>query len=70
MKLRPELIGAKVYHPTLNINILIEEGKEDKYSKLGMDVFIRTKPKLQSNAKNTKRREHNIDTDVIGTDND
>lgn len=70
MKLRPELIGAKVYHPTLNINILIEEGKEEKYSKLGMDVFIRTKPKLQSNAKNIKRRKHNADTDAIGTDND
>ena len=70
MKIRPELIGAKVYHSTLNVNILIEEGKEEKYSKLGMDVFIRTKPKLQSNAKNTKRGKHNVDTDVDGTNND
>lgn len=67
-KLRKEIIGSKVYDPILNRNFVIEEGKEDIYYKLGLDVFVRpSKPKLQKNVKNRKKRSKRVDSDSNGT---
>lgn len=73
MKIRKELIGSKVFHKVLNKYIEIEEGKEETYQKLGMDIFEETsKPKLQrnKNAKNTKRRNNDNNANVDGAGND
>ena len=71
MKLRKELIGSYVYHKILNRNILIEEGKEEMYEKLGLDVFTkRPKPKLTKNVKDKKERHDDDNTDTNGIDDD
>lgn len=74
MKLKKELIGSKVWHVILNQYILIEEGNEEKYERLGMDVFEKKrKPKLQKrkrNDKDTSRRDNDIRDNGDGTDND
>ena len=58
MKIKKELIGSKVFCSIIRQFILIEEGNENKYFKLGLDVFEKAKkPKLQKNAKNTKKRD-------------
>ena len=51
MTIKKKYIGSKVYHPILDQFILIEEGKEETYEKLGFDIFVKPKkPKLQKNA--------------------
>jgi len=58
MKIKKELIGSKVFSSIIRQFILIEEGNENKYFKMGLDVFEKAKkPKLQKNAKNTKKRD-------------
>tara|TARA_R110000868_G_scaffold223829_1_gene475714 strand:- start:196 stop:420 length:225 start_codon:yes stop_codon:yes gene_type:complete len=70
MKIKKELIGSKVFCSVIRRFILIEEGNEDKYSKLGLDVFEKRKsPKLKKNAKNTEIGNDIIDSDSNGTDN-
>ena len=62
MKIKKELIGSKVFSSILRQFILIEEGNEKKYFKMGLDVFEKAKkPKLQKNAKNTKKLD-NVDS--------
>ena len=57
MTIKKKYIGSKVYHPILNQFILIEAGNEERYEKLGLDIFVTPKkPKLQKNEKNSKRR--------------
>jgi len=73
MKLKKELIGSKVWHSILNQYILIEEGNEEKYERLGMDVFEKKrKPKLQKakkDVKDSKRRDNDIRDNSDGADN-
>ena len=70
MKIKKELIGAQVFCSTLRQFFLIELGNEDKYSRLGLDVFEKRKqPKLQKNVKNTKKRNNVTSRDSHGTDN-
>ena len=70
MNIRKKLIGSKVFHKTLNQYILIEKGNEEKYEKLGMDVFTkRPQPKLQKNGKTRKKRSNNLDSNSDGIDN-
>lgn len=70
-KLRKNVIGSKVYHPILNRNFLIEEGNEEQYYRLGLDVFVRPqKPKLQKNDKTRKRRSKRDNSNGNGTNND
>ena len=48
MKIKKKFIGSKVFCSTIRQFILIEEGNEDKYYKLGLDIFVkRKKPILQ-----------------------
>lgn len=71
MKLRKDLIGSYVYHKILNRNILIEEGKEEMYEKLGLDVFTkRPKPKLTKNVKDKEERHDDNSVNINGIDND
>lgn len=73
MKLKKKLIGSKVWHSVLNQYILIEEGNEEKYERLGMDVFEkRRKPRLQKakNDKDSKKRNDDIRSDSDGTGDD
>jgi|31_taG_2_1085359.scaffolds.fasta_scaffold05899_3 hypothetical protein len=72
MKIQKKYIGAKVWHPILNQYIDIEVGNEEKYLKLGLDIFVKArKPKLQkkSNDQDSEKRNINNDNDVEGTDN-
>ena len=58
LKIKKEYVGSKVYHATLNKHFTIEEGNEELYEKLGLNVFeAKGKPKLKKDAKNTKRRD-------------
>ena len=59
-------------HPILRKYFLIEEGKEDLYARLGLDVFeTPKKPKLvKKDDKTRKRRSNNIRSNSNGTDND
>jgi hypothetical protein len=57
LKIKKNLIGAKVFHVTLNQYIEIEEGKEDLYENLGLNVFeTPSTPKLKRNAKKTTKK--------------
>jgi len=57
LKIKDELIGAKVFHKNLNKNILVEEGKEDFYEKIGLNVFETPEtPKLKKDAKKTTKK--------------
>jgi hypothetical protein len=58
LKIKTKLIGSKVFHPILRQMILIELGNEEKYYKLGLDVFVKQRqPKLQvTDEKTTKKR--------------
>ena len=70
MKIKKELIGSKVFCSVIRRFILIEEGNEDKYSKLGLDVFEKRKsPKLKKNVKNTESGNDIDSGDSNGTDN-
>ena len=69
MKIKKKLIGAKVFCPILRQYFLIEEGKEEKYLSLGLDVFDkRKKPKLQKNVKIAKGNDEYNSGDVDGID--
>jgi len=71
MKIQKKYIGAKVWHPILNQYILIESGNEEKYEKLGLDIFVKArKPKLQKNDKNRKGSSDNVRGNSDGADND
>jgi len=55
LKIKKKYIGSKVFQPILGQMILIEEGKEEKYYKLGLDIFTkRMNPVLQK--KTTRKR--------------
>lgn len=70
MKIKKKFIGSKVFCSTIRQFILIEEGNEDKYYKLGLDIFVkRKKPILQKNDTNSKKRNNNDNSDSDGTDN-
>jgi hypothetical protein len=71
MTIKKKYIGSKVYHSILNQFILIEAGKEERYEKLGLDIFVKPrKPKLQKNDKTSKRRNDNVRDDGDGTIDD
>tara|TARA_R110001606_G_scaffold56821_2_gene137666 strand:+ start:2605 stop:2829 length:225 start_codon:yes stop_codon:yes gene_type:complete len=71
MNIKKKYIGSKVFHPILRQFIKIEKGNEEKYSKLGLDIFTtRKKPKLQKNDKIETGRIDNVRDDIDGTDND
>jgi len=71
MKIAKKFIGSKVYHSILNTYIDIEEGNEEKYQKLGLDVFeAPKKPKLKKDAKTDKKREKHDNSNAKGSDND
>ena len=59
-------------HPILRQYFLIEEGKEEFYARLGLDVFeAPAKPKLvKKDDKTRKRRSNNIRNNGNGADND
>lgn len=61
MKIREELIGARVKSIFLNQWFKIEKGNEQMYHAIGLDVFENESPKLVKNAKNKK-----ISIDTIG----
>lgn len=70
MNIKKKYIGSKVFHPILRKFILIEKGNEEKYEKLGLDIFTqRRKPKLQKNDKDTKKRNDNVRGNGDGIDN-
>lgn len=54
MKIRKDLIGAKVKSLVLNQWFTIEAGKEETYKAIGLDVFEKESPKLVKNAKDKK----------------
>lgn len=69
-EIKKGLIGARVYCATLNQHIKIEEGQEEKYERLGLDIFVKKrKPKLQKNDKTEKKQHDDLRHDVEGTDN-
>ena len=73
MKIKTKYLGSKVYHPILEQMILIEKGNEERYAKLGLDIFVTPrKPKLQKkeNAKTTKRRDGGTSSNVGRKDDD
>lgn len=70
-EIKKGLIGARVYCANLNQHIKIEEGQEEKYFKLGLDIFDKKrKPKLQKNDKIEKEQHDDLRHDVEGTDDD
>jgi hypothetical protein len=72
MNIKKKYIGSKVFHPILRKFILIEKGNEEKYEKLGLDIFTtRRKPKLsKKDDKDTKKRNDNVRGNGDGIDND
>ena len=71
MKIKKKFIGTKVSCDIIRQHILIEEGNEEKYFNLGLDIFEKAKkPKLQKNVKNTKGNDINNNSDIDGTNND
>lgn len=61
MKIKKELIGARVKSIFLNQWFTIEEGKEEMYQAIGLDIFESNEPKLLKNVKNKK-----VSIDIIG----
>jgi hypothetical protein len=71
MNIQKKYLGTKVFHPILRQFILIEKGQEERYEKLGLDIFTkRKKPKLSIDDQTTKKRIDNVRDDVNGIDND
>lgn len=72
LKIKKNLIGAKVFHVTLNKYFTIEEGNEELYQKLGLNVFeTPSTPKLKKDAKKTtKKRNIKTSSDSDRTNND
>jgi len=71
MKIKKKFIGTKVSCDIIRQHILIEEGNEEKYFGLGLDIFEKAKkPKLQKNAKITKGSDEHNSGDIEGIDND
>lgn len=70
MKIKAELIGAKVFSTLFKRWIKIEAGQEQLYMDMQLfDVFEKTKPKLIKDAKNSKEFNINNDSDSDRTDN-
>lgn len=66
-KIKKKFIGTKVFHPIVNKYFLIEEGKEEYYNKLGLDIFIQPrKPKLIKDDKVKKGRHNKLRNDSNG----
>jgi len=64
MKIKENLIGAKVKSTFLDKWVTIEEGKEDLYVSMGlMDIFEDESPKIKKNAKNRKKSDELTDSD-------
>ena len=73
MKIKKEFIGSKCWSPVLSRFFVIEEGKEELYSNLGIfDIYEIEKPQLikKENVINTKKRNDAINSDGDGIDND
>lgn len=67
MKIKKNLIGAKVKSTFLDKWVTIEEGKEGLYLSMGLyDIFEDESPKIKKNAKNKKKSDEHIDSDSIG----
>ena len=71
MKIKKKYLNSKVFQPIIRQFVYIEEGNEDKYYSLGLDIFeTEKKPKLSK--KNDKTRKKSIDIvcdDINGVDN-
>lgn len=68
-EIKKGLIGARVYCAILNQHLTIEKGQEEKYERLGLDIFVKKrKPKLQKNDKTAKKQHDDVHNDVEGTD--
>ena len=71
MTIKKKHIGSKEFHPILRQFILIEEGQEERYEKLGLDIFVKPrKPKLEKNETTSKKRNIDDSGDGNGTVND
>ena len=67
MKIKKNLIGAKVKSTFLDRWVTIEEGKEDLYVSMGLiDIFEEESPKIKKNAKNRKKSDELTDSDSDG----
>lgn len=70
MKIKKELIGARVKSIFLNQWFKIEEGKEEMYQAVGLDIFESNEPKLLKNVKNKKVSIDTIGDNSNGINND
>lgn len=70
MKIKKEYIGTKVKSIFLNQWFKIEEGNENLYQAVGLDIFESNEPKLLKNAKNKKVSIDTISGDSDGINND
>lgn len=71
MKIKKQFIGTKCWSPVMSRFFIIEEGKQELYSTLGIfDIYETTQPKLIKYVNNTKKRNDTINCDGDGIDND
>jgi len=71
MNIKKKYLGTKVFQPILRQFISIEKGNEERYEKLGLDIFtIQAKPKLnKSNDTNSKKSSDDVRGNGDGIDN-
>ena len=71
MKIKKKYLNSKVFQPIIRQFVYIEEGNEDKYYSLGLDIFETEKnPKLsKKNDKTRKKSSDIIRDDINGVDN-
>ena len=70
MKIKQELIGAKVFSKLFNRWIKIEAGQEQLYIDMQLfDIFEKKQPKLVKDVKDTKEFNINNDSDSDRADN-
>ena len=70
MKIKQELIGAKVFSTLFQRWIKIEAGQEQLYIDMQLfDIFEKKQPKLVKDVKDTKEFNIKSDSDSNGVDN-